>query len=229
MSVRRSAQLITAALPLLLVGAAAPATALDPASPAPAPAAQAAQQEPFTLPLEISGVVDGLSDEETARVEAHALGVSGDRSPIGEARADADGRYLLEGSAQPGAPVLVEVTVWEPGHEDEASTTWYGDSPELSGAEPLRATGSMDGVDVTVARQQVPEAAGGSEGARAVPAAASAPQPGAVSAAGLSAAESGVRPSADHDAQRLILALLASASFVGALALLRRALGARRI
>ena len=67
MSVRRSAQIITAAVPLLLVGAAAPALALDQAPPAAVETASA--QEGLSVPLEISGIVDGLGDRETASVE----------------------------------------------------------------------------------------------------------------------------------------------------------------
>ena len=121
---------------------------------------------------------------------------------------DSEGHYLLQGAVQPGAPVLLEATVWESGHEDEALSTWYGDSPDLAGAEALRAVGSMDGIDISVARQQVPE----SETVAAVPA----------SESGLAASGSQPQVSSDRDAQRLVLALLATGSFVGGLALLRR-------
>ena len=164
MSVRRSAQIITAAVPLLLVGAAAPALALDQAPPA--AVETAAAQEGLSVPLEISGIVDGLSDRETAQVEAFALGIDGQRESLGSVQVDSEGHYLLQGAVQPGAPVLLEATVWESGHEDEALSTWYGDSPDLAGAEALRAVGSMDGIDISVARQQVPE----SETVAAVPA-----------------------------------------------------------
>lgn len=216
MSVRRSAQIITAAVPLLLVGAAAPALALDQAPPAAVETASA--QEGLSVPLEISGIVDGLGDRETASVEAFALGVDGQRESLGSAQTDSEGRYLLEGAVQPGAPVLLEATVWEPGHEDEALSTWYGDSPDLSGAEALRAVGSMDGIDISVARQQVPEAQTVAAAPAAVPAAES----------GLSASGSGPQVSSEHDAQRLVLALLATGSFVGGLALLRRASAQQR-
>ncbi|MCY1684627.1 hypothetical protein [Kocuria sp. SL71] len=206
MSVRRSAQIITAAVPLLLVGAAAPALALDQAPPA--AVETAAAQEGLSVPLEISGIVDGLSDRETAQVEAFALGIDGQRESLGSVQVDSEGRYLLQGAVQPGAPVLLEATVWESGHEDEALSTWYGDSPDLAGAEALGAVGSMDGIDISVARQQVPE----SETAAAVPA----------SESGLAASGSQPQVSSDRDAQRLVLALLATGSFVGGLALLRR-------
>ena len=216
MSVRRSAQIITAAVPLLLVGAAAPALALDQAPPAAVETAPA--QEGLSVPLEISGIVDGLGDRETASVEAFALGVDGQRESLGSAQTDSEGRYLLEGAVQPGAPVLLEATVWEPGHEDEALSTWYGDSPDLAGAEALRAVGSMDGIDISVARQQVPEAETVAAGPAVVPA----------SESGLSAAGSAPQLSSEHDAQRLVLALLATGSFVGGLALLRRASAQQR-
>ena len=206
MSVRRSAQIITAAVPLLLVGAAAPALALDQAPPA--AVETAAAQEGLSVPLEISGIVDGLSDRETAQVEAFALGIDGQRESLGSVQVDSEGRYLLQGAVQPGAPVLLEATVRESGHEDEALSTWYGDSPDLAGAEALRAVGSMDGIDISVARQQVPE----SETVAAVPA----------SESGLAASGSQPQVSSDRDAQRLVLALLATGSFVGGLALLRR-------
>ena len=206
MSVRRSAEIIAATVPLLLVGAAAPALAQDQAPPAAVETASA--QESLTLPLEISGIVDGLSDRETARVEAFAPGLDGRRESLGSVQADPEGRYLLRGAARPGAPVLLEVTVWEPGHEHEALSTWYGDSPDLAGAETLRAVGSMDGIDISVARQQVPE----SEAVAAVPA----------SESGLAASGSQPQVSSERDAQRLVLALLATGSFVGGLALLRR-------
>ena len=153
MSVRRSAEIIAATVPLLLVGAAAPALAQDQAPPAAVETASA--QESLTLPLEISGIVDGLSDRETARVEAFAPGLDGRREPLGSVQADSEGRYLLQGAARPGAPVLLEVTVWEPGREDEALSTWYGDSPDLAGAEALRAVGSMDGIDIAMDLEEV--------------------------------------------------------------------------
>ena len=222
MSVRRSAQIITAAVPLLLVGAAAPALALDQAPPA--AVETAAAQEGLSVPLEISGIVDGLNDRETAQVEAFALGIDGQRESLGSVQVDSEGRYLLQGAVQPGAPVLLEATVWELGHEDEALSTWYGDSPDLAGAEALRAVGSMDGIDISVARQQVPEAETVAAGPAVVPASQQVP----ASESGLSAAGSAPQLSSERDAQRLVLALLATGSFVGGLALLRRSSAQQR-
>ena len=77
--------------------------------------------------------------------------------------------------------------------------------PLAAGAEALRAVGSMDGIDISVARQQVP-----------------------ASESGLSAAGSAPQLSSERDAQRLVLALLATGSFVGGLALLRRSSAQQR-